>query len=63
MPMAAASRSLSVVSRSLIMALTLVSSGILVRIVGIPISVGMIASILYVRANGDSPIGFQLVVL
>ena len=45
------------------MASVLVSSGIPVRIVGIPISVGMIASILYVRANGDSPVGFRLVVL
>ena len=31
--------------------------------VGILISVGMIASIPYVRMNGDSPIEFQLVVL
>ena len=29
----------------------------------IPISVGMMASIPYVRANGDTPIGFKLVVL
>ena len=38
-------------------------SGILVRTVGIPISVGMIASISYVKANGDSPVGLWLVVL
>ena len=63
MRMAAASRSSLAVSRSLIMASMLVSSGILVRIVGISIFVGMIAFIPYVRANGDSPIGFRLVVL
>ena len=63
MRMAAASRSLSAVLRSLVMASVLVSSEILVRIVGISISVGMIASIPYVRANGDSPVSFRLVVL
>ena len=40
-----------------------VSLGIPVRMVGISISVGMIASIPYVRANGDSSVSFQLVVL
>ena len=44
------------------MASVLVSSRIPVRIVGIPIFVGMIASIPYVRVNGDSPVGFRLVV-
>ena len=63
MRMVVASRSSSAVSRSLIMASVLVSSRILVQIVGISISVGMIASIPYVRANGDSPVGFWLVVL
>ena len=63
MCIAVASRSLSIVSRSLITALTFASSGIYVRMVGIPISVGMIASIPYVRANGDSPVGFWLVFL
>ena len=60
---AVASRSSSAVSSSLIMASMLVSSGIPVRIVGIPISMGMIASISYVRVNGDSLVGFRLVVL
>ena len=45
------------------MASVLVSLGIPIRIIGIPISVGMIASIPYVRANGDFPVGFRLVVL
>ena len=63
MRMDAASRSLLAVSRSLIMASMLVSLGIPVRIVGIPIFVGMIASIPYLRANGDSLVGFCLVVL
>ena len=31
--------------------------------VGIPISVGMTASIPYVRAKGDMPVGFRVVVL
>ena len=63
MCMAAASQSSLVVSRSLIMALLLVSSRIPIRIMAIPIFVGMIASVPYVRANGDSPVGFRLVVL
>ena len=63
MHMAAASQSLSAMSRSLIMASMLASSGIPIRMVGIPISVGMITSILYVRANSDSLVGFQMVVL
>ena len=50
-------------SRSLVMASTFASSGISIRMVGIPVSVGMIASILYVRVNGDSPVSFHLVVL
>ena len=45
------------------MALTFAFSGISARMVGIPIFVGMMASIPYVRANGDMPMGFQLVVL
>ena len=60
---AAASWDSSVVSRSLVMALTFAFFGIYVRMVGISIFVGMIASIPYVRANDDSPIGFRLVVL
>ena len=59
---AAASRSSSTVSRSLITALVFASSRIFIQMVGIPISVGMIASIPYVRVNGDSPVGFWLVV-
>ena len=58
---AAASRSSSVMSKSLVIVLVFTSSKIYVRMVGIPISIGMIASIPYVRANGDSPIGFRLV--
>ena len=38
------------------MAAMLASPGIFVRMVGIPISVGMITSIPYVRANGDPPL-------
>ena len=60
---AAASRSSSVVSRSLAMALAFAFSGIFVHMVGILISVGMIASIPYVRVNDDLLIGFQMVVL
>ena len=63
MRMAVASQSSLAVSRSLIMDSMLVSLGISIRIVGIPISMGMIASIPYVRVNGDSPVGFRLVVL
>ena len=60
---AAASRSSLVVSRSLAMASTFAFSGISARMVGIPISMGMMASIPYVRVNGDTPIDFRLVVL
>ena len=60
---ATASRSSLVMSRSLAMALEFAFSGIFARTVGIPIFVGMMASIPYVRANGDSLVGFQLVVL
>ena len=38
-------------------------SRISTRIVGIPISVGMMASIPYVRENSDTPVGFRLVVM
>ena len=55
---ATASQSSSVVSRSLVIVSTFTSSGIYVRMVGISISMGMIAFISYVRANGDSPVGF-----
>ena len=59
----AASRSSSVVSRSLAMASTFAFSGISARMVGIPISMGMMASIPYVRANGDTLVGLRLVFL
>ena len=55
---AAASRSLSVVSWSLAMTSTFIFSGISFRTTGIPIFVGMMASILYVRAKGDTPVDF-----
>ena len=45
------------------MALVLASLGISFQMVGIPIFVGMIAFIPYVRANGDSLVGFRLVIL
>ena len=60
---AAASQSLSVVSRSLTRASTFDFTGIFARTVGIPISMGMMAFIPYVRANGDIPVGFRLVIL
>ena len=60
---ATTSWSLSVVSRSLAMASAFAFSRIFARMVGIPISVGMMASIPYVRVNGDMPISFQLVIL
>ena len=50
-------------SKSLVMALAFAFSGISTRMVGIPIPVGMMASIPYVRENGDMQMGFQLVVL
>ena len=45
------------------MALAFASFEISIQMVGIPIFVGMIASIPHVRAKGDSPVGFRLVVL
>ena len=63
MRIATASRILSDLSRSLVMASTFASLGIYLLMVGIPISVGMIASIPYVRVNSDSPVGLRLVVL
>ena len=60
---AAASRSSLVVSRSLAMASTFSFSGISAHTVDILISMGMMAFIPYVRANGDRPLGFWLVVL
>ena len=60
---AAASRSSSIVSKSLATTSTFVFSGIFVYTVGIPIYVGMMASIPYVRVNDDTLVGFRLVVL
>ena len=60
---AAASWSLLVMSRFSTMASTFAFSGISVHTVGIPIFAGMMASIPYMRANGDTPVGFLLVVL
>ena len=60
---ATASQSSSVVSRSLAMASTFAFLGIYAHTVGIPISIGMMASIPHVRTNGDIAIGFRLVVL
>ena len=59
----AASRSSSVVYRSLAMALAFAFLGIFARMVGILIFVGMMASIPYMRVNGDMPVGFRLVIL
>ena len=59
----AASWSSSIVSRSLAMASVFSFSGIYARIVGIPIFVGMMTSIPYVRAKGNMPVGFRMVVL
>ena len=53
---AAASWSSSVVSRSLATTSTFAFLGISVCTMGIPIYVGMMASIQYVRANGDTPV-------
>ena len=63
MRMAADSRNSSTVSRSLIINYVFPCSGVFVRMVGIPIFVGMIASIPYVIANGDTPVGLRAVVL
>ena len=49
--------------RSLATASAFAFSGIYFRTVGIPISMGMMASIPYVWENGDTLVGFQLVVL
>ena len=63
MRIVAASRSSSIMSKSLAMASTFAFSGISARMVGIPIYVGMMASIPYVKVNGDMPVDFRLVVL
>ena len=45
------------------MASSFAFSGSYACTVGIPISMGMMASIPYMRVNGDMPVGFRLVVL
>ena len=63
MRMATDSHNSSIVSSSLIINFVFPYSGVFVRKVGIPISVGMIASIPYVIVNGDMPVGLRVVVL
>ena len=63
MQMVADSRNSSTVSSSLINNSVLPCSGVFFLMVGIPISVGMIASIPYVIVNGDMPMGLRAVVL
>ena len=63
MRMAADSHNSSIVSSSLIINFVLPWLGVFVRMVDIPISVGMIASIPYVIVNGDMPVGLRAVVL
>ena len=50
-------------SRSLTKASTFDFSRIFAHTVSFPVSMGMMISIPYVRANNDIPVGFQLVVL
>ena len=63
MRMATDSRNSSTVSSSLIINYVLPYSGVFVRMVGIPISMGMIASIPCVIVNGDMIVGLRAVVL
>ena len=57
------SRNSSTVSSSLIINYVLAYSRVFVWMVGIPISVGIIASIPYMIMNGDMPVGLRAVVL
>ena len=59
---AATSLSSSVMSGSLAMVSSFAFLGIFARTVGILIFMGMMASIPYIRVNGDTPVGFRLVV-
>ena len=63
MRIAVDSRKSSTVSGSLITKFAFRCSGTSVRMVGILISVWIIASIPYVIANGDIPVGLRVVVL
>ena len=61
--MAADSRNSSTVPSSLVINSIFPCSGMFVRMVGIPIFVGMMASIPYVIENGDTLVGLRAVVL
>ena len=61
--MAADSRNSSTMSSSFIINYVFPCSGVFVLMVGIPIFVGMMASIPYVIANEDTPVGLWAVVL
>ena len=63
MRIAAASRCSSLMSNSLATDSAFSDSGVVVRIVGRPISVGITAFIPYVSSNGEMPVGFRAVVL
>ena len=63
MRIAAESRNSSTMSSSLIINYVFPCSGVFVQIVGIPISVGMMASIPYMIANVDTPVGLRAVIL
>ena len=63
MRIVAVSRNSSTVSSSLVVNSVFPCLEVFVRIVGIPISMGMMASIPYVIANGDTPVGLRAVVL
>ena len=63
MQMAADSRNSLTVSSSLVVNYVFPCSEVFVRMVGIQISVGMMASIPYEIANGDTPVGLRAVVL
>ena len=63
MRMATDSRNSSTVSSSSIINFVFPCSGVFVRMVGIPISVGMMVSIPYVIANGDILVGLRAMVL
>ena len=63
MQMAADSHNSSTVSSSLVINYVFPCTRVFVKMVGIPISVGMMASIPYVIANGDTPVVLRAVVL
>ena len=61
--MAANLRNSSTMSSSLVVNSVFPCSEVFVRMVGIPISMGMMTFIPYVIANGDTPVGLGAVVL